>query len=85
MCQGVDDLDVARIEALNKIQVGKIVVAQAYNKKVKLKTFKERELVWKAILPLEAQVRGFGKWSPTWKGFFIINQVLDKGGYYLVD
>ncbi|XP_050135655.1 uncharacterized protein LOC126611393 [Malus sylvestris] len=45
MCQGVEDLDVARIKALNKIQEGKRVVARAYNKKVKLKTFKERELV----------------------------------------
>ncbi|KAM1018853.1 hypothetical protein ACFX2I_040302 [Malus domestica] len=34
MCQGVEDLDVARIEALNKIQEGKRVVAQAYNKKL---------------------------------------------------
>ncbi|XP_070662449.1 uncharacterized protein [Malus domestica] len=81
----VEDLDAARIEALDRIQEGKRVVARAYNKKVKLKTFKEGELVWKAILPLGAQVRGFGKWSLTWEGHFIINQVLDKGGYYLAD
>ncbi|KAM1413312.1 hypothetical protein ACFXTO_025928 [Malus domestica] len=41
MCQGDEDLDVARIEALDKIQDGKRYVAQAYNKKVKLKTFEE--------------------------------------------
>ncbi|KAM3003662.1 hypothetical protein FF2_033999 [Malus domestica] len=90
MCQGVEDLDIARIEALNKIQQRKEVVARAYNKKVKLKNFKNVELVWKAILPkailpLGAQVRGFGKWSPTWEGLFIIHQVLDNGGYYLAD
>nr|XP_028964664.1 uncharacterized protein LOC114827152 [Malus domestica] len=78
MFQGVEDLDTARIRALDKIQEGKKVVAQAYNKKVKLKTFKEGELVWKAIMPLGAQVKGFGKWSLTWEGHFIINQVLDK-------
>ncbi|XP_070682550.1 uncharacterized protein [Malus domestica] len=65
MRQGIEDLDVARIEALNQIQKGKKVVAQAYNKKVKLKSFKEGDLVWKAVLPLGAQLRGFGKWSPT--------------------
>ena len=32
-----------------------------------------------------AQIRGFGKWSPTWEGPFIVNQVLGKGGYYLED
>ncbi|XP_068331394.1 uncharacterized protein [Pyrus communis] len=61
MCQGIEDLDVVRIEALNKIQEGKKAVPRAYNKKVKLKTFKEGELVWKVILPSGAQVRGFEK------------------------
>ncbi|CAN6570975.1 unnamed protein product [Malus baccata var. baccata] len=67
------------------IQEGKKVVARAYNKKVKMKSFKEGDLVWKTVLPLGAQLRGFGKWSPTWEGPFIISQVLDKGGYYLAD
>ncbi|KAM0978133.1 hypothetical protein ACFX2C_014138 [Malus domestica] len=85
MCQGIEDLDVARIEAFNQIQEGKRVVARAYNKKVKLKSFKEGDLVWKPVLPLGAQQRGFGKWSPTWEGSFIVSQVLDKGGYYLAN
>nr|XP_028952597.1 uncharacterized protein LOC114822428 [Malus domestica] len=41
ICQKIEDLDVARIEALNKIREGKKVVARAYNKRVKLKNFKE--------------------------------------------
>nr|XP_028957461.1 uncharacterized protein LOC103401704 [Malus domestica] len=65
MCQGIEDLDAARIEALNQIQEEKRVVARAYNKKVRMKSFKEGDLVWKTILPLGAQLRGFGKWSPT--------------------
>ncbi|CAN6692804.1 unnamed protein product [Malus baccata var. baccata] len=81
MCQGIEDLDVARIEALNQIQEGKRVVAQAYNKKVKLKSFKEGDLVWKAILPLGAQLRGFGKWSPTWEGIVILKKMEDKTGF----
>ncbi|XP_070671491.1 uncharacterized protein [Malus domestica] len=78
MCQGIEDLDVARIEALNQIQEGKRAVARAYNKKVKIKSFKEGDLVWKTVLPLGAQLRGFGKWSPTWEGPFIISRVLDR-------
>ncbi|CAN6693341.1 unnamed protein product [Malus baccata var. baccata] len=85
MCQGIEDLDAARIEALNQIQEGKIAVARAYNKRVKLKSFKEGDLVWKTVLPLGTQLRGFGKWSPTWEGPFIISRVLNKGGYYLAD
>ena len=45
MCQGVEDLDIARVKALNKIKEEKKVVAWAYNTKVKLKTFREGELV----------------------------------------
>ncbi|KAM1481855.1 hypothetical protein ACFXTO_034231 [Malus domestica] len=67
------------------IQEGKKVVARAYNKKVKIKSFKEGDLVWKTVIPLGAQLRGFGKWSPTWEGPFIISRFLDKGGYYLAD
>ncbi|XP_070672484.1 uncharacterized protein [Malus domestica] len=54
MCQGIEDLDVAQIEALNQIQEGEMAIARAYNKKVKLKSFKEGDLVWKAVLPLES-------------------------------
>ncbi|KAM1285152.1 hypothetical protein ACFX2J_027753 [Malus domestica] len=85
MCQGIEDLDVVRIEALNQIQEEKTAVARAYNKKVKIKSFKDGDLVWKTVLPLGAQLRGFGKWSPTWVGPFIISRVLNKGGYYLAD
>ncbi|CAN6677241.1 unnamed protein product [Malus baccata var. baccata] len=67
------------------IQEGKKAVARAYNKKVKIKSFKEGDLVWKTVIPLGAQLRGFGKWSPTWEGPFMISRVLDKGGYYLAD
>ncbi|CAN6681930.1 unnamed protein product [Malus baccata var. baccata] len=68
-----------------EINEGKRAVARAYNKRVKAKSFKERDLVWKTVLPLGAQLRGFGKWSPIWEGPFIISQVLNKGGYYLAD
>ncbi|KAM2633693.1 hypothetical protein EV1_024280 [Malus domestica] len=61
MRQGIEDLDAAQIEALNQIQEGKRVVAQAYNKRVKAKSYKEGDLVWKIVLPIGAQLRGFGK------------------------
>ncbi|XP_068305115.1 uncharacterized protein [Pyrus communis] len=85
MCQRVEDLDIVQIETLNKIQEGKRGIARAYDKKVKLRAFKEGELVWKTIFPFEAQVRSFGKWSPIWEGPFTVNQTLDREGYYLVD
>ncbi|XP_070679195.1 uncharacterized protein [Malus domestica] len=68
-----------------EINEGKRAVARTYNKRMKAKSYKEGDMVWKTVLPLRAQLRGFGKWSPTWEGPFIVSQVLDKGGYYLAD
>ncbi|KAM1135442.1 hypothetical protein ACFX19_045137 [Malus domestica] len=81
MCQGIEDLDVARIEALNQIQEGKKVVARAYSKKVKIKSFKEGDLVWKTVLPLGAQLRGFGKWSPTWEEIVILKRMQGNASF----
>ncbi|CAL2246874.1 unnamed protein product [Prunus armeniaca] len=63
----------------------KQAVSRAYNKRVKNKSFEEGEIVWKAVLPLGTHVAGYGKWSPTWEGPFIINQILGMGAYGLQD
>ncbi|CAL9009182.1 unnamed protein product [Prunus brigantina] len=60
-------------------------VSRAYNKRVKNKSFEEGEIVWKAVLPLGTHIAGYGKWSPTWEGPFIINQILGMGAYRLQD
>jgi hypothetical protein len=44
------------------------MVAKAYNKKVKAKSFQVGDLVWKTVLPLRSKDRKFGKWSPSWEG-----------------
>ncbi|XP_021833780.1 uncharacterized protein LOC110773564 [Prunus avium] len=83
MAQELDDLDVVRLEALDKLKAQKEKVARAYEKKTKAKSFGVGVLVWKTILPLGTRDRSFGKWSPTWDGPFLINQVLGKGAYRL--
>jgi hypothetical protein len=50
---------------LGAIEKDKIMVARAYNKKVKAKSFQVGDLVWKTILPLRNKDRKFGKWSPS--------------------
>ncbi|CAL9013695.1 unnamed protein product, partial [Prunus brigantina] len=39
----------------------------------------------KAVLPLGTHVAGYGKWSPTWEGPFIVNEILGMGAYRLQD
>ncbi|CAL2248027.1 unnamed protein product [Prunus armeniaca] len=81
----LERLDASRIDTLNKLLAGKQVVSRAYKKRVKNKSFEEGEIVWKAVLPLGTHVAGYGKWSPTWEGPFIINQILGMRAYRLQD
>ncbi|CAL2247353.1 unnamed protein product [Prunus armeniaca] len=81
----LEGLDTSRIDTLNKLLVGKQAITRAYNKRVKNKSFEEGEIVWKVVLPLRTHIAGYGKWSPTWEGLFIIKQVLGFGAYKLQD
>ena len=51
--------------ALGEIEKDKIMIANAYNKKVKAKSFQVGDLTWKIVLPLRSRDQKFGKWSPS--------------------
>jgi hypothetical protein len=65
MMDNIDEVTDKRVLALGAIEKDKIMVARAYNKKVKAKSFQVGDLVWKTILPLRNKDRKFGKWSPS--------------------
>ena len=67
--------------ALNTLLRQKERIARSYNKKVKHKTFKIDELVWKVILPKDRKDRVMGKWSPNWEGPFRVTRVFDNNVY----
>jgi hypothetical protein len=64
----IDEVTDKRLVALGEIEKDKIMVAKAYNKKVKAKSFQVRDLLWKIVLPLRSRNRKFGRWSPSWEG-----------------
>jgi hypothetical protein len=51
MNDNVKDLTELRLWSLKKIRENKAKVARAYNKKVKLKEFQVKDLVWEVVLP----------------------------------
>ena len=65
MYSELEDLDEIRFSALDHLRIQKKRAEKAYNKKVKLKTFSEEELVMKAILPIGLKDPRLGKWSPN--------------------
>jgi hypothetical protein len=72
-----------RVTALGEIEKDKIMVAKAYNKKVKAKSFQVGDLVWKTVLPLRSKDRKFGKWSPSWEGPYKVIQMMSGNTYLL--
>jgi hypothetical protein len=64
----IDEVTDKRLVALGEIEKDKVMVAKAYNKKVKAKSFQVRDLLWKIVLPLRSRNRKFGRWSPSWEG-----------------
>lgn len=75
------DLDEERLNALELLERQKKRVEKSYNKKVKVKTFSPKDLVWKVILPMDRKDWALGKWSHKWEGPFQILQVFSNGAY----
>jgi hypothetical protein len=65
MMDNIDEVTNVRLKAFKEIEKDKARVARVYNKKVKSKSFREGELVWKIILPIGSKSNQFGKWSPN--------------------
>jgi hypothetical protein len=68
--------------ALGEIEKDKIMVAKAYNKKVKVKSFQVGDLIWKTILPLRSKDWKFDKYSPSWEGSYKSSHVI-VGNVYM--
>jgi hypothetical protein len=79
MMDELEDLHMTRLRALENIEKNKLRVAKYYNKKVKVRQFAERDLVWKALLPIGTKYSAFGKWSPNWEWpFWVVRFLFDN-------
>jgi hypothetical protein len=83
MMDNIDEVIDKRVTTLGEIEKDKIMVAKAYNKKVKAKSFQVGDLVWKTVLPLRSKDQKFGKWSPSWEGPYKVIQVMSDNAYLL--
>jgi hypothetical protein len=83
MMERIDEVFESRLRALREIENDKMKVAKAYNKRVKEKTFRVGDLVWKTILPVGARDNRFGKWSHTWEGPFRVVKSVSGNAYFI--
>ncbi|XP_062006042.1 uncharacterized protein LOC133723241 [Rosa rugosa] len=85
MWQEHEDLSGQRLEALDNLVMEKQRIARAYDKRTRGRSYKEGELVWKAVLPFGEKLTGCGKWTPRCEGPFVIYRILERGAFHLKD
>ena len=71
------------LNALISIEANKTRVGRWYDKKVKVKSFDQGDLVWKLVLPIGTKDPKFGNWSPTWVGPYKISRCDPENAYIL--
>ncbi|XP_059664025.1 uncharacterized protein LOC132309757 [Cornus florida] len=76
----LEDLDEVRLNALDHIIAQKRKVMRAYNKKVKANTFVKGDLVWQVRFPPGVKNKEYRKWTPNWKGPYLVERVPGKKG-----
>ena len=79
----IDEVTDKRLVALGEIEKDKIMVAKAYNKKVKAKSFRVRHLVWKTVLPLRSRDQSSTNGHQAGEGPYRITQVKASNAYML--
>ncbi|CAL9020718.1 unnamed protein product, partial [Prunus brigantina] len=77
-------LDEKRVEAERRIALYHKTVAQAYNRIVKPRAFKQRYLVLKVVEHVRRQVSGSSRFALQWEGPFVVKEVYSSGYYRLV-
>ena len=84
MMMELEALDGKRLQELDHFMIQKKKkVARAYNKRVRIKSFEEGDLIWKVVLPISVKDRELEKWSSNFEGPFKVHQVLPGNAYWL--
>ncbi len=71
------------LKAFDHMRAYQSRVQNAYNKRVKVKSFNVKDLVSKLMLPISKKSQLYGKWSPNWEGPFRVSRVVKGNFYYL--
>ncbi|CAL8137859.1 unnamed protein product [Prunus armeniaca] len=73
-----------KAEAERRTSLYNKTVAQAYNRTVKPRSFKQGDLVLKVVEHVRRQVSGPSKFDPQWEGPFTVKEAYSSGYYRLV-
>ncbi|XP_075101719.1 uncharacterized protein LOC142177152 [Nicotiana tabacum] len=74
-------IDETRMDAVCHGQLYQNSIANAFNRKVKLRLFTTGQLVLKKIFPHQEEAKG--KFAPNWQGHYVVHRVLSGGALVL--
>ncbi|KAK9690106.1 hypothetical protein RND81_09G105200 [Saponaria officinalis] len=79
------DLKAKREQALSSLIKQKRLTVESYNKRVRKRSFKIDDLVWKVGLPMGHKDHFYGKLTPQWEGPFRVIKTYSGNSYGLQD
>ena len=82
--QELEALDDKRLQAQQQIELYQARITRAFNKKVKVRTFKKCDLVLAVRRPMVMTHKTKGKFQPKWEGPFVVESVYSNGSYRLI-
>ena len=82
--QELEALDDKRLQAQQQIELYQARITRAFNKKVKVRTFKKGDLVLAVRRPMVMTHKTKGKFQPKWEGPFVVESVYSNGSYSLI-
>ena len=80
----LEALDDKRLQAQQQIELYQARITRAFNKKVKMRTFKKGDLVLAVRKPMVMTHKTKGKFQPKWEGPFVVESVYSNGSYRLI-
>ena len=82
--QELEALDDKRLQAQQQIELYQARISRAFNKKVKVRTFKKGDLVLAVRRPMVMTHKTKEKFQPKWEGPFVVESVYSNGSYRLI-
>jgi len=80
----LEALDDKRLQAQQQIELYQARITRAFNKKVKVRTFKKGDPVLAVRRPMVMTHKKKGKFQPKWEGPFVVESVYLNGSYRLI-
>ena len=80
----LDILEEKRLHALQNLEAYQARMSQAFDKRVRRRSFKEGDLVLAVIRPMNITHRMQSKFEPKWEGPYIVKDVYSSGAYRII-